>query len=55
MNHLVVYWAVLVGGSTLTGLAIVALLVSERSTEPLSAVSVSDGIPVVSLGVLPSS
>ena len=39
MNHLVLIWLALVGGSVLMGASIVALLISERTLEPVSAVS----------------
>ena len=43
MNHLVLIWLALVGGSVLTGVSIVALLIADRGLEPVAAVSAFAG------------
>jgi len=50
MNHMVVIWLALVCGSVLAGASIVALLISERALEPLSAVSVMVGLACAAWG-----
>jgi protoheme ferro-lyase len=50
MNHIVAIWIALVGGSVLTGASIVALLISERSLEPVSAMSALLGFIVTAWG-----
>lgn len=50
MNHLIVIWLALVGGSVLTGASIVALLISERPLEPVSAASAFLGFVAAAWG-----
>ena len=50
MNHLVLLWLALVCGSVLIGASIVALLISERALEPVSAVSALLGFVAASWG-----
>jgi sirohydrochlorin ferrochelatase len=50
MNHLVLIWLALVGGSVLMGASIVALLISERMLEPVSAVSILLGFAAAAWG-----
>ncbi len=50
MNHLVLIWLALVGGSVLMGASVVALLIAERMLEPVSAVSILLGFSAAAWG-----
>ena len=51
MNHVVLYWLALVAGSVVLGASVVALLIAERTLEPVSAVSAVLGFIAASWGL----
>jgi sirohydrochlorin ferrochelatase len=51
MNHFVLYWFTLVAGSVVMGASVVALLIAERTLEPVSAVSAVLGLVAASWGL----